>query len=133
MIHFFKKVAVSASAIVALTTAGVMATAGPAQADPADRTWGFRLSNFGPFIATVCVITDRQTQCTGRIPIGTSRVYDVRFHNPRSFHCSAKSDWRGSVQSRKFSRREFKECLWTDAGGLFAKRPNGTQVHIGTG
>ncbi|MFN6487625.1 MULTISPECIES: hypothetical protein [unclassified Nostoc] len=109
-----------------------VAESAPAPSDQRIRKTGFRLSNFDVGIATVCVETDRETQCTGRVPKGTSRVYTVRYHNLTGWKCHVRADRPlppHSVHSHKFSRGEFKECLFID-NTIFGKRPNGSQKKI---
>lgn len=119
-----------AAVAVAVTGTIASATVGQ-QTASADEVWGFRLSNFHPHVTTLCVTTDRANVCTGRIPYGTSRVYDVAFNDPASFRCTAKVDIIGTMQG-SFNRNEFKECIAGINNGsrLFVKRPDGSSVSI---
>ncbi|WP_033341568.1 hypothetical protein [Catenuloplanes japonicus] len=114
-----------------IAAGGIAVAASPAQAD---QTWGFRLSVNGWHITTLCVATDRQTVCTGRVPAGHSEVYDVTFNDPNSFRCSTKEDLRGDRQTKNFSRDEFKECLYSSNfqdQRILGKRPDNSEAALG--
>jgi hypothetical protein len=89
----------------------------------------FRLSQSSVTMASVCVQTDLQRQCTGNRPVGHSEIYDIKFNDPSSFECDA--DVVGSDPARRlFSINEFKECkLEGIASGTSLKlvRPNGSE------
>jgi hypothetical protein len=76
---------------------------------------GFRLSNFGAFVAEVCVYTDVASQCTGRFATNRSEVWNIR-HNSPNFVCRSKV-WTGYFDeyvvntSPVFSRNTYKECV----------------------
>ncbi|MFI6099896.1 hypothetical protein ACIA8G_30445 [Lentzea sp. NPDC051213] len=126
------KRAIVATGALGMVTAGVLLPTGTASAQ---QSWDFRLSSFSGVISTVCVKTDVTTQCTGRVPSGTSRVYKVPFNDPNSFQCIGRFDDWGSqktVYGRTMSRHEFKECLNFIGNDdhyayVIAKRPNGTE------
>ncbi|MEH2076211.1 MAG: hypothetical protein V7K57_17740 [Nostoc sp.] len=134
----FSAIAVAVTAAVSAPTHAQLKPVTVAESAPAPasdqriRKTGFRLSNFSVGITTVCVETDRETQCTGRVPSGTSRVYTVRYHNLTGWKCDVRADVPlppHSVHSHKFSRGEFKECLF-DNNTIYGKRPNDTQKKI---
>ncbi|WP_157240148.1 hypothetical protein [Catenuloplanes japonicus] len=116
--------------VAALAVAGLTVGATPARAD---ETWGFRLTNDGGLISDICVATDRQTVCTGRVPTGHSEVYRVTFSDPASFRCNAKEDFGDNAQTRNFNRGEFKECIWVSrspSGWIDGKRPDGSTARL---
>jgi hypothetical protein len=59
--------------------------------------------------------------------------------DPNSFSCVSNPDFTSDVTTRKFSRYEFKECIYAAEGGLegtsnkriMAKRPDGTEQQVG--
>ncbi|MFI6095779.1 hypothetical protein ACIA8G_09520 [Lentzea sp. NPDC051213] len=105
---------------------GTLVSPGVAQAD---QTWGFRLSNFAPQVVKICVYTDRETQCSGRIAMGKSTVYNVRFNDANNFSCQVFADVGPDLKSGQFSRNEFKECKYDDPKWwytLYGVRPDGS-------
>jgi hypothetical protein len=127
------KLSLGVAAFVGVSASFVAVQIGTASAESVAE---FRMSNFHASVGTVCVESDVETVCTGRISHGTSRVYNIRYNDVSNFKCHSKIDLAGDVHSSRFSRLRFKECLteedgvWPEAA-IYGKQPNGKQHIIG--
>ena len=126
------KRAVIATATGALVAGGLLATPSVGNATVA----GFRMSNFGAYIAEVCVQTDVQRQCTGWLAAGKSEVWNVNYNDAKSFKCDFEIKGDSTYRmTTKFSRDEFKECkaegaLLFSSPKFYLVRPNGSTQQI---
>jgi hypothetical protein len=93
---------------VAIVASALVAGHGTAQAVSVA---GFRLSQFGAFVARVCVHTDADYVCTGNWGAGRSEVFNVKYNSLGSFQCGLKiSGTDRTAESVRFSRLNWKEC-----------------------
>lgn len=118
------------AATAALVGASLIAAPGVSNA----ATAGFRLSNFGSFVATICVITDTSNQCSGWIKNNKSTVYSVNYNDPQEYYCIFQIQLADSYRAKyKFNRNDYKECKLEGTVGkerLYIVRGDGTPVQV---
>ncbi|GAA1951327.1 hypothetical protein GCM10009754_20200 [Amycolatopsis minnesotensis] len=113
---------------------GASALAGSGTSEAAT-TYNFRFSQFGSYVADICIVTDADNVCSGKWPYNKSEVKQVKANSPDGWKCEGRVQGGKDLFSGPFSRNEFKECIMSGLVGTHSmklERPDGSTKLVAT-